>query len=77
MMTSRRRSHVDCTRLILLLLKELFKNSTNYMKSELIILHSSRVGHVFYLSLDDNICLSVFVRVSQGNTENFRHFTDS
>lgn len=30
-----------------------------------------------YLSLEERMCRSVFVKVSHGNTENFRHLTDS
>lgn len=30
-----------------------------------------------YLSLEESMCRSVFVKVSHGNTENFRHLTDS
>lgn len=30
-----------------------------------------------HLSLDESMCPSVFVSASQGNTENFRHLTDS
>lgn len=30
---------------------------------------------LLYLSLDERTCLSVEVRVSQGNVENFKHFT--
>lgn len=30
---------------------------------------------LLYLSLDERTCLSVDVRVSQGNVENFKHFT--
>lgn len=29
---------------------------------------------LLYLSFDDRMCLSVEVRVSQGNVENFKHF---
>lgn len=32
---------------------------------------------VSHLSLDESMCLSVFVKVSHGNTENFRHLTVS
>lgn len=31
---------------------------------------------LLYLSLDERTCLSVEVRVSQGNVENFKHFTE-
>lgn len=30
---------------------------------------------LLYLSFDERTCLSVEVRVSQGNVENFKHFT--
>lgn len=43
------------------------KKNKNYQQTIMFLLP--------YLSFDERTCLSVEVRVSQGNVENFKHFT--
>jgi len=43
------------------------KRNRNYKQTVMLLL--------LYRSFDERTCLSVEVRVSQGNVENFKHFT--
>lgn len=65
---------------LFLLDKILIESKHNLLYSILIwhmLQHWINTQIVSHLSLDESMCLSVFVKVSHGNTENFRHRTDS